>query len=118
MAEPERPNVFSDDFDLETESHGFVQKRVRVGRQAGSERLGASVYELPPGGTPFPYHVHYAHEELPVVLSAPPSVRPHDGWQELAEGVVPAFRVGEAGAHQASNRCSEPARGIVVRTMP
>src|SRR5436190_6155007 len=117
MADAERPNVFSDDFDLDVESHGFVQRRVRVGQRAGSERLGASVYELPPGGTPFPYHVHYANEELLVVLSGTPSVRLPDGWHELAVGDVLAFRVGEEGAHQVSNRSSEPARVLIVSTM-
>jgi uncharacterized cupin superfamily protein len=112
-----RPNVFSSEFDLETQNHGFIQKRVRVGQQAGAARLGASAYELPPGTTPFPYHLHYANEELLIVLSGSPSLRLPDGWHELASGDVVAFRVGEEGAHQVSNPSSEPARVLIVSTM-
>ena len=117
MADDERPNVFSDDFDLETENSGFVQKRVRVAQQAGAEKIGASAYELPPGTTPFPYHLHHANEELLIVLSGTPSVRLADGWHDLSPGDVVAFRPGDEGAHQVSNPSSEPARIVLVSTM-
>ena len=84
-------NVFEPDFDHEEDRPGFTYRRARIGWQAGSERLGASLYELPPGQASFPYHWHAANEELLIVLSGRPSLRSPSGWRELAEGEVVAF---------------------------
>jgi uncharacterized cupin superfamily protein len=111
------PNVFEPEFEPDAEESGFLQRRMRVGRLAGSERLGASLYELPPGSTPWPYHFHYGNEELLVVLSGKPSLRTPEGWRELAPGEVVAFAAGEGGAHQVSNRSDEPARVLLVSEM-
>jgi uncharacterized cupin superfamily protein len=72
---------------------GFNCLRARLSRQAGSERLGLSLWELPPGQAAYPYHYHLAEEELVVVLDGAPSLRTPDGWRELEEGeVVPFLR--------------------------
>lgn len=42
------PNVFGDDGDAEQTQPGFTWKRLRLGQLLGAERLGASVFELPP----------------------------------------------------------------------
>lgn len=107
-------------FDAEltwTERPGFRYGRAKVGRQAGAERLGASLYELPPGEATFPYHWHEANEELLVVLRGHPSLRTPEGWRELAEGEVVAFPVGPGGAHQIANRSGESARFLLVSEM-
>jgi hypothetical protein len=39
-------NLFEPEFDDESSRPGFSWKRARLGRQAGGERLGASLYEL------------------------------------------------------------------------
>ncbi|HEX5763200.1 MAG TPA: hypothetical protein VFY04_08785, partial [Solirubrobacterales bacterium] len=62
------PNVFSDDWDVEQSEPGFSWKRMRLAGRLGGEKLGASVYELPPGERSFPYHLHHANEEMLVVL--------------------------------------------------
>ena len=111
------PNLFEPEFEPDAERSGFVQRRMRVGRLAGAERLGASLYELPPGTTPWPYHLHYGNEELLVVLSGAPSLRTPDGWRSLAPGEVVAFPAGVGGAHQISNRSGEPARVLLVSEM-
>lgn len=112
-----RPNVFEPRFDAHQDRPGFTYRRARLGRQAGSERLGASLYEIPPGESTFPYHWHSANEELLVVLAGRPSVRTPDGWRELAEGEVVAFGAGERGAHQIHNRTEDMARVLTVSTM-
>jgi len=38
------PNLDSPDFDEPRERDGFRCRRARIGRQAGSERLGASLW--------------------------------------------------------------------------
>jgi uncharacterized cupin superfamily protein len=111
------PNVFEPDFDADQERPGFTYRRARVGRQAGSDRLGASLYEIPPGESTFPYHWHSANEELLIVLAGRPSLRTTEGWRELTEGEVVAFPVGERGAHQLHNRADVAARVLVVSTM-
>jgi uncharacterized cupin superfamily protein len=110
-------NVFDPEFDEPLERPGFVYRRARVGRQAGATKLGASLYEIPPGNASFPYHWHGANEELAIVVSGRPSVRTPEGWRELAEGEVLSFPTGEAGAHQFANRGDEPARILLVSTM-
>ena len=56
-----------------------------------SNALGASIWELQPGGSQFVYHFHHGSDELLVVLRGTPTVRMHDGDRALAEGdVVPS----------------------------
>jgi uncharacterized cupin superfamily protein len=85
-----------------------------VGRQAGAERLGASVWDLPPGQAAYPYHFHHVQEELLFVLAGRPSLRTPDGLRDLVPGEVVAFLVGERGAHQLVNRTRAAVRLLVV----
>jgi uncharacterized cupin superfamily protein len=110
-------NVFEPDFDAEEKRPGFSYRRARLGRQIGAERLGASLYEIPPGESTFPYHAHTANEELLIVLRGRPHLRTPQGWRELAEGEVVAFPAGAEGAHQIQNRGEGEARVLVVSTM-
>ena len=108
------PNIFEPEFDELREQPGFECRRARVGRQAGAERLGASVWEVPPGQAAYPYHFHYVEEELLFVLAGQPSLRTPDGWRELDPGDAVTFLVGEGGAHQVMNRSDETVRLLVV----
>ena len=110
-------NVFEPDFDAAQDRPGFSWRRARLGRQAGAERLGASVFELPPGEASFPLHYHYANEEMLVVLRGRPTLRTTGGERELSEGEVVAFVVGERGAHQLINRTEDPVRLLLVSEM-
>jgi uncharacterized cupin superfamily protein len=105
-----RPSITEPQFDEPREQPGFAARRARLGRQAGSEKLALSLWEIPPGQAAYPYHVHLAEEELIVVLEGAPSLRDPDGWRELAEGEVVSFPTGERGAHQVVNRTDEPVR--------
>lgn len=111
------PNIHEPDFEETGERPGFSGRRARLGHQAGAERLGASLYELPPGNAPFPLHYHLGNEELLIVLGGRPSLRTLEGERELAEGEVVAFPRGEAGAHQVINRTAEPVRVLIVSEM-
>jgi uncharacterized cupin superfamily protein len=111
------PNINEPDFEETGERPGFGGRRARVGDQAGAERLGASLYELPPGNAPFPLHYHLGNEELLIVLGGRPSLRTLGDERELAEGEVVAFPRGEAGAHQVINRTAEPVRVLIVSEM-
>jgi uncharacterized cupin superfamily protein len=110
-------NVFDPDFDAEQDKPPFSWRRSRLGRQAGSESLGASLFELAPGASSFPLHVHHANEELIVVLAGRPTLRTIGSERELAEGEVVACPAGRRGAHRVDNRTDEPVRFMVVSTM-
>jgi uncharacterized cupin superfamily protein len=103
-------------YDEPREEFGFRCARARIARQAGSERLGLSLWEVPPGEAAYPYHHHLGEEELVIVLAGRPSLRTEDGWRELAEGEVVAFLRGEQGAHQLVNRTQEPVRFLAFST--
>jgi uncharacterized cupin superfamily protein len=105
MVNIERPN-----FDEPREQEGFRAQRARISRQAGAERLGASLWEVPPGQAAYPYHAHLTEEELVIVLAGAPSLRTPDGWRELEQGEVLSFPRGEQGAHQIVNRTDESVR--------
>jgi len=103
-------NIYDPEFDESREHPGFCCRRARLSRQAGSQRLGLSLWELPPGEAAYPYHFHLGEEELIVVLDGRPTLRTPDGWRELAPGEVVAFLVGAEGAHQIVNRSDETVR--------
>jgi uncharacterized cupin superfamily protein len=109
-----RPNILDPELDQSSERDGFRHRGSRVAEKAGAHRLGATLYELPPGQRTFPYHWHTANEEMLIVLRGTVSLRDPDGWRELSEGSVVAFPRGERGAHQMRNDGSEPVRFLMV----
>jgi uncharacterized cupin superfamily protein len=109
-------NLNGPEFDEHREHPGFRCLRARLGRQVGAERLGLSLWEIPPGQAAYPYHYHLGEEELIVILSGRPSLRAADGWRELPEGEIVSFLVGEAGAHQIVNRTDRPVRILAFST--
>jgi uncharacterized cupin superfamily protein len=111
------PNVFEPSFDAEQDEPPFTWRRARLGRQAGGEKLGASLFELSPGASSFPLHVHHANEELIVVLAGRPTLRTIDAERELSPGEVVACPSGRRGAHRIDNRSDEPIRFLIVSTM-
>jgi len=109
-------NVFEPEWEHEMEAP-FSVRAQRVGAAAGAQRLGATLYEIDPGGAVSPYHVHHGNEEMLVVLAGAPSVRTPGGVRELAPGDVLAFPMGPDGAHRVFNDGAEPARVLIVSTM-
>ncbi len=49
-------NLYDDELDPPREHPGYTWRAVRVGEALGAEKIGASLYELPPGQKSFPYH--------------------------------------------------------------
>jgi uncharacterized cupin superfamily protein len=109
-------NIENPDFDEPREHEGFRAQRARLSRQAGAERLGLSLWEVPPGQAAYPYHAHLTEEEIVVVLGGRPSLRTPDGWRELEQGEVVTFLRGEGGAHQIVNRTDEAIRFLAFST--
>jgi uncharacterized cupin superfamily protein len=110
-------NAFEPSFEESSERPGFSWRRARIGRQAGAERLGASLFDLPPGQALFPLHYHFGNEEMLIVLAGTPSLRSLDGERKLEPGEVVSFPRGEVGAHQIVNRSDGDARVLMVSEM-
>ena len=73
----ERPNVVNEqDLEWGEQSHGkFGYSRKQLGSAAGGEKLGCSLYEVPPGRRAWPYHYHLANEEAIYVLHGSGTLR-------------------------------------------
>jgi uncharacterized cupin superfamily protein len=108
------PNLFDPEFDQTQEQEGFRTRRAMLGKQADSDRLGASLFEIEPGNAAFPLHYHLGNEEMLVVVAGAPTLRTLDGERPLAEGEIVSFPVGEAGAHQVINRTQGPVRILML----
>jgi uncharacterized cupin superfamily protein len=107
-------NLFDDEGWLERtwppEKPGFLWRRKRV----AGEHLGASLHELMPGESGFPYHYELGNDELLVVVEGNPTLRAPDGERELQPGDCILFPSGPDGAHQLGNRSDGPVRLLMV----
>jgi uncharacterized cupin superfamily protein len=77
--------------------------------------LGASIWELQPGGVNW-NHFHHGSEELVIVLRGRPTVRTPKGERVLSEGDVVTFPRGPDGAKEIRNDTDEAARVVIVST--
>ncbi len=111
------PNVLDPRWDAELLDAPFHLRAARVGAHAGATELGATLYELEPGGRVSPLHLHHGNEELLVVLAGAPELRTPGGIRGLEPGAVVAFPAGPDGAHAVRNPGPGPARVLLVSTM-
>jgi uncharacterized cupin superfamily protein len=111
------PNVHAPAWDADYRDTPVKSRVARVGATAGARQLGASVFELAPGGAVAPYHTHYGNEEMLIVLSGRPLLRTPEGTRTLEPGAVVSFLPGPGGAHRITNPDSEVARVLLVSTM-
>ncbi|MWV65790.1 cupin domain-containing protein [Halorubrum sp. JWXQ-INN 858] len=92
-------------------------KRKRVAAAADGERIGCSLYLLPPGERSWPYHYHTNNEEAMYVLSGSGTVRLDDEAHPVSPDDYVAFPADESGAHRVVNDGDEPLRYLVISTM-
>jgi uncharacterized cupin superfamily protein len=114
---PRMANIYEPEWDAERDEPPYRWQRSRIGRQTGARQLGASLFEVPPGATTFPLHVHYANEELLVVIAGRPTLQTLSETRQLAVGEVVACPAGRSGAHRLTNDTDDPARVLIVSTM-
>jgi uncharacterized cupin superfamily protein len=110
-------NLFDPHWDAEQDRPPFTFRRSRLGRQAGADKLGASLVEVPPGSSAFPLHVHYANEEMIFVIEGSFTLKTLDGERTVNKGDVIACPAGPEGAHRLHNHGDAPAQFLVVSTM-
>src|ERR1700710_1420239 len=107
-------NIQRPEFEPGERPEGFRSRRARIGYELGTELIGCSLWELPAGEAAYPYHFHYADEELVIVLSGRATLRTPEGVRELEQGKALRFGLGEEGAHQIINRSEEPVTLLAV----
>ena len=74
----EHSNVVNEqDLEWGEQSHGekIGYRRKQLNSVAGGEKLGCSLYEVPPGRRAWPYHYHLANEEAIYVLEGSGTLR-------------------------------------------
>ena len=106
-------NIYDSEPDFAREG---MSARV-VGQHAGCELIGATVYELQPGGRQADLHLHHANEELIVVLEGRPTLYTFEGGRELSQGEVVACLRGRRGAHRLENHSDDFVRVLIVSTL-
>ena len=116
----DHPNVVNEkELVWGEQSHGerFGHRRKQLGSAAGGERLGCSLYEVPPGRRAWPYHYHLANEEAIYVLEGSGTLRVSEREVGISRGDYVALPTGQAGAHQVINTSEEPLRYLCLSTM-
>src|ERR1700712_2238999 len=99
------------DFEFdEDDDPGFATGMIRLGPLVNAEKLGATIYLVPPGQAVSPYHYENGEEEWGMVLEGRPTLRTPAGEKQLAPGAIDCFRSGPEGAHQLWNATEEPVR--------
>jgi uncharacterized cupin superfamily protein len=109
-------NIFEPELRDGDRPDGWNWRYARVGEAIGARKLGASIYELPPGGRSFPYHYEYPEEEWLLVLTGEPTLRTPEGEHRLRPGDTVCFPEGPDGAHQVRNDTDAPARVMIFST--
>jgi len=75
---PRHPRIVNQDDVAPLErTHGekFALKARSLGMAAGSQKLGCTLYQVPPGKAAFPAHVHHANEEAIYILTGTGTMR-------------------------------------------
>jgi uncharacterized cupin superfamily protein len=102
--------------DLPERRDGYRLAYARLGPQIGAAKIGATVYELPPGQSTFPYHYEHGCEEWLLVVAGRPTLRHPGGEDELEPGDLVCFPEGPEGAHKVTNSRDETVRLVILST--
>jgi len=100
----------------DTDPDGYRAGMARFGPALGAEKLGASLYELPPGQSICPYHYEYPDEEWLLVVGGRVTVRHEGSETELSSGDMVCFPPGPEGAHKVTCLGDETARVVMLST--
>src|SRR5215216_2345588 len=114
------PNlVRTNDLEWSEQSHGerLGHRRKQLGSVAGAEKLGCSLYEIPPGRRAWPYHYHLANEEAIYVLEGSGTLRIGGEEIRVSKGDYVALPARAQAAHQIVNDSGAVLRYLCFSTM-
>jgi uncharacterized cupin superfamily protein len=108
-------NLFAEEQDWEAvqEREHYRHRRIAFGARLGAQLLGATLYELPPGESAWPYHYEQGAEEWLLVVAGRPTLRTPTGERQLEPGYVAVFPEGPEGAHKVTNGTDEAVRVVI-----
>lgn len=108
-----------DDVEWEEHEHGeeYAARRKQLTDKSGAEKLGASIYEVPPGKAAWPRHYHLVNEEAIFVQSGRGLLHCGRNKLEVKEGDWVSLPAGKKHAHKLVNHGDEPLRYLCVSTM-
>ena len=98
-------------------SNQYFFRYKKLGRAAGGQELGCSLYEIDPGKCSWPFHYHLNNEEALVVLEGEGVLRTNSSERPLKKGDYLAFPKGPQGAHKISNQSTSVLKVLIVSTM-
>jgi uncharacterized cupin superfamily protein len=112
-----RVNVFAEKAEAQSgRPDGYGLAWARLGPQLGAAKVGATVYDVPPGQSTFPYHYEHGCEEWLLVVAGRPTLRHPEGEDVLEPGDLVCFPEGPTGAHKVTNHGDETARVLILST--
>lgn len=80
----------------------------RLATLVNSKYLEFYIVSLDSGKSSFPYHFHWASEELFMILSGEATLRSPEGFQKVVQGDIVFFDEGPSSAHQLYNHGDSP----------
>ena len=97
--------VHIDEVELKAFGRGekFAARTARIGEKLGMGKGGCSLVELEPGKCAWPYHLHFAQEELFIILEGEGTLRYDDEQYPVRKGDVIFTPTGRGTAHQIIN---------------
>lgn len=115
----DHPNVTREkDLEWTEQSRGtkYEFRRKPLGSASGGEKIGCSLYEVPPGKRSWPFHYHLANEEALYILSGKGVLRIGEEEVAVSRGDYVALLPGKT-AHQLINNSGSLLRYICISTM-
>jgi len=94
----------------------FAYRRKAVSKPAGGEKLGCSLYRVPPGKRAFPAHKHHGNEEAIYILAGEGSLRRGEARHQVAVGDYIALPAGGP-EHQLENTGATDLEYLCLSTM-
>ncbi|HSG31972.1 MAG TPA: cupin domain-containing protein [Thermodesulfobacteriota bacterium] len=103
-------------WDTNSYNSRFEYKKKSLSQNSGAEKLGCSIYEVPPGKSAFPFHYHCSNEEAVFILEGNAELRFGDESYFVSKGDYLTFPA-EGSAHQLTNRGETTLKYICISTM-
>ena len=112
------PIINLDSIEKESIGNGgvFSAKIGKISETFGMKGIGCKLVELEPGEKAWPYHLHYGHEEMFVILEGAGTLRYDGAKYEVKSGDVVYAPPGEETAHQIINTSSGILRYLALST--
>jgi len=96
-------NLKDVEFTLQQQGDHFEAQHASLGQRLGSRKLGSQLVIVPPGKKAWPYHAHFANEEMFFILAGSGSLRLPNKEYLLTSGDLISIPPGPDYAHQIVN---------------